>query len=372
MLRLGLLLFSVGHVTLALALVDTALFSNGDLNYSMYRIPGIVRGAGGVLLAFCEARKLGGSDHGWVDLALRRSSDAGQTWSPIQIVLSESNATHHVTVGNPAPVVDEVSGRVFLWFSRDNAQMAYLASDDNGVTWSEPVEMSDAIMAPHNWTSIFTGLSGGLTLAPSTSVHAGAGARAGNRRLIVCSNHGDSRGGRFSASLYSDDRGASWQAGESVGPWGSTECNLGQTDTAVFMYSRMWNQAKRPYGHAYGIARSIDGGVTFDNFTTRGIDWPQPDCEGTMRVVQSAGSGCFVLVAPYGGARANMTLSYSCGNEPAVWKQDRVLWPGYAAYSSMTSAASGTLFVLYERGDAGITELRLTQVDVPSCVPTTL
>ena len=153
------------------ALVDTALFTNGMLNYSMYRIPGIVQGRGdGVLLAFAEARKLSGSDHGWVDLALRRSTDAGQTWSPIQIVRSESNASQHVTVGNPAPILDSVTGRVFLWFSRDNREMAYMTSDDNGATWSEPVEMTDAIMTPRNWTSVFTGLSGGLTLKPQAQL----------------------------------------------------------------------------------------------------------------------------------------------------------------------------------------------------------
>ena len=209
-----------------------------------------------------------------------------------------------------------------------------MTSDDNGATWSEPVEMTDAIMTPRNWTSVFTGLSGGLTLKPQAQLRTrarGAGQRAsrggGNQRLIVCSNHGDAQGGRFSSSLYSDDRGATWHAGADVGPWGATECNLGQTSTATFMYTRMWDQAKRPYGHTYGIARSTDQGETFTNFTPHGIDWPQPDCEGTMCVVRgAAGGSCFVLAAPWGNARANMTLSYSCGDEPGTWKHDRVLW----------------------------------------------
>ena len=46
-----------------------------------------------------------------------------------------------------------------------------------------------------------------------------------------------------------------------------------------------------------------------------------------------------------------MTLSYSCGYAPKIWKQDRVLWGGPSAYSSMDTSRDGnTLFVLYERG----------------------
>jgi hypothetical protein len=56
----------------------------------------------------------------------------------------------------------------------------------------------------------------------------------------------------------------------------------------------------------YGIAKSTDGGTSFggmDGFRSWGMDWPQPDCEGTMRMVQSAtGMPCFTLAAPYGNA----------------------------------------------------------------------
>ena len=43
-----------------------------------------------------------------------------------------------------------------------------------------------------------------------------------------------------------------------------------------------------------GIARSGDGGVSFPKgFTASGIDWPQPDCEGTMRKVAAvSGAEC--------------------------------------------------------------------------------
>jgi hypothetical protein len=215
-------------------------------------------------------------------------------------------------------------------------------------------------MKPLGWTSIYTGLSAGFTLDPSFG--------HGNR-LIVCSNH-DSPRGRFSSSIYSDDSGKTWHAGGEVGPTGSTECNIASTREGVFMYTRMWDQKPASPLKTYGIAKSTDGGTTFGGkgFSPWGIDWPQPDCEGTIRMVQSAsGASCFVLTAPYGTARANMTLSYSCGYHPTKWAQDRVLWAGPAAYSAMDASRDGnSFFVAYERGIEGpYEEIRFTQILKP-------
>jgi hypothetical protein len=175
--------------------------------------------------------------------------------------------------------------------------------------------------------------------------------------------------GRYSSSIYSDDAGKTWHAGKNVGPAGSTECNIGQTRTGVFMYSRMWNQG---LGNrkTYGIAASGDGGISFGKgFSSMGIDWEQPDCQGTMRMVQAPnGELCFALTAPFGSARANMTLSYSCGYSPKVWKHDRVLWSGPAGYSSMDTSRDGdTLFSLYERGvESPYEEIHLSQILTPA------
>ena len=56
----------------------------------MYRIPAIEAAPDGSLLAFAEARKYGGSDPGMgkqdIDLVLKRSTDAGRTWSPMKLI----------------------------------------------------------------------------------------------------------------------------------------------------------------------------------------------------------------------------------------------------------------------------------------------
>jgi hypothetical protein len=79
-------------------------FTSGHGGYHTYRIPSLVKLINGDLLLFAEGRKLSGSDHGWNDIVMKRSSDSGQHWSDQVKVYGESNATKSVCIGNPAPI----------------------------------------------------------------------------------------------------------------------------------------------------------------------------------------------------------------------------------------------------------------------------
>ena len=83
------------------------VYKAGDDGYHTYRIPAIVRAVNGELLAFAEARKNGPGDHGDIDIVLKRSTDDGATWGPMQLVQDEWSApTSKVWIGNPTPIVD--------------------------------------------------------------------------------------------------------------------------------------------------------------------------------------------------------------------------------------------------------------------------
>jgi sialidase-1 len=88
----------------------------------------IVRAKNGDLLAMAEGRKNSVSDHGDIDIVLKRSHDDGQTWGPLELVQDEeSDPKAKVWIGNPTPVVDQTDlkypGRVWLVFTRSNAKM---------------------------------------------------------------------------------------------------------------------------------------------------------------------------------------------------------------------------------------------------------
>src|SRR4051795_5020112 len=81
-----------------------------DPDYACFRIPAIVRTTKGTLLAFAEGRVLNCGDAADIDLVVKRSTDGGRTWGPLQVVNEGAGDTH----GNPAPVVDRTTGRILL------------------------------------------------------------------------------------------------------------------------------------------------------------------------------------------------------------------------------------------------------------------
>lgn len=92
------------------------VFVRGQDGYHTWRIPALVVSANGTLLAFAEGRKESASDTGKIDLAVRRSTDHGQTWGPIQVIWSDGLNT----CGNPSPVLDRDTGVLWLALTWNN------------------------------------------------------------------------------------------------------------------------------------------------------------------------------------------------------------------------------------------------------------
>merc|ERR1719253_126684 len=120
--------------------------SGDDSSYCSYNIPSLLRTGNGTLLAFIEARKESCVlDQGWVDLKVRRSMDYGKTWSESAMVHGESSAGEKHTIGDSQPVWDRDIGVVHLIFTRDNHDVYYTKSSDEGSTWAPPKNISSDI-----------------------------------------------------------------------------------------------------------------------------------------------------------------------------------------------------------------------------------
>jgi len=201
------------------AQTKTELFRAGEGGYAIYRIPGVVVSAKGTVLAYCEARK-SASDWGEIDILLRRSTDGGRTWdAPARVAEMPADAKRNayapkkgpvsdvaITLNNPVAIADR-DGAVHLLYCVEYAHCFYRRSDDDGVTFSPPVEITAAFepfRAAHDWKVLATGPGHGIQL------------RSG--RLLVPvwlslgsgNGHGESR----VATIYSDDAGKTWRAGE--------------------------------------------------------------------------------------------------------------------------------------------------------------
>ena len=190
-----------------------------DEGYQFYRIPSLLRvaaAAGTWLLAFCEGRQQR-TDHGKVDIVLKRSADDGVTWSQLSVVHGE----RHATIGNPTPLFDSAALEVVLFFCRENSEILSTRSTDAGISWSLPKTIGWP--QPPEWAWLATGPPAALRLAsgryvlPCDGYLRLPGARPGATRFYQASTV-------FSFVLLSDDRGATWRQGPLLD--GGNECQV--------------------------------------------------------------------------------------------------------------------------------------------------
>ncbi|MFF5973555.1 exo-alpha-sialidase [Streptomyces sp. NPDC012769] len=243
-------------------------------NYYCTRIPAVVTAADGTLLAFAEGRvrhpDIRCHDVGHNDLVLRRSTDGGKTWQPLQVVVGLSDVLAH---GNPAPVVDAVTGRITLLYSSSDWNRNGLAPDrdgalyprtvhavhsmDGGVNWSAPVALPQ--LKADGWGWVSTGPGHGIQL--SRGKHHG--------RLIVPGDH--TAGGNTTAGgqlYYSDDGGLTWELGatSSATKAGAypAELTVAETvDGSVYVNARNSEPTRCATNEHRLATTSADGGATF-------------------------------------------------------------------------------------------------------------
>ena len=362
---LALLIASGAAATFAddpLRAVD--VYVAGRDGYHTFRIPALLRAADGTLLAFCEGRKTGRGDHGDIDLLVRRSSDGGVTWSPIEIVYEEGGEKK-VTIGNPCPVVDTKTGTIWMTFCRDNRDVLVTSSTDHGRTWSAPRDITRDVK-PADWSWYATGPGVGIQLARGK--HRG--------RLVIPCDHreGDAtKGPKCSHVFYSDDHGKSWQLGGTVAQH-TDECQVAELadgELLINMRNYLARDGGQPdRGGMRTIARSRDGGQTWNEFDVD-RQLVEPLCQASLVSApvavksEDAGNADKVVLFFSNPAtrdkRRNLTVrpSFDGGR---TWPAQRVVDPGSAAYSSLAVLPDARLGLLYERDDyRAITFVRLSQ-----------
>ncbi|MBI1375727.1 MAG: exo-alpha-sialidase [Phycisphaera sp.] len=324
-------------------LVD--VFVGGEGGYHTYRIPALVVSNKGTLLAFIEGRKTSGGDHGDIDMMLRRSTDGGKTWLAMQMVYEEGD-TKKVTIGNPCPVVDRDTGRIWLPFNRDNDDVLITWSDDDGVTWAKPRVITPDVKA-QDWTWYATG--------PGVGIQIERGAHKG--RLVIPCDHREAYKGKtakMSHVFYSDDHGETWKLGGTVAPH-TDECQVAErADGSLIINMRnYWERdgGEKAKGGKRAIATSDDGGVTWSalRFDETLIE---PICQaGLVRVAAPSGGGKGLLVFTNPAStskRDHMTVRIS-EDDGATWPRSALLYGGSSAYSCPTRLPDGRVGVLFER-----------------------
>ncbi|MCY1722929.1 sialidase family protein [Prolixibacteraceae bacterium Z1-6] len=331
----------------------SVLWEQGTGKYNNYRIPSLIVTQKGTLLAFCEARE--GGDAGDIDLLLKRSLDNGITWSNEQIVWDDAQNT----CGNPCPMVDEETGRIWLFLTWNKGtdgetaiinktsefpRIPYLCySDDDGKTWSEPVSMEETCRDA-SWGWYATGPGIGIQI--KNGPHKG--------RMVIPANHsyddsnGTVRNGPFGYGahvLYSDDSGKTWQMSEPIKPG----CNESQvvelSDGTLVMNMRSYNEQ-----YSRAISFSKNGGETWSEIE-HDYQLVESKCQASILnfgPVNDKKVHLFLNPAVPKG-RNHMTIKASF-DDCQSWSNDKLVYEGPSAYSCLTKLPNGKVGMFFEAG----------------------
>ncbi|GAA2601185.1 sialidase family protein [Streptomyces axinellae] len=340
-------------------------FRAGSEGYAGFRIPACVRAPDGAVLAFAEGRVDSAGDSGHIDIVCKRSADGGLTWGALSVVARygppDGPGSEPGTAGNPAPVV-LADGRLLLVFVRNAAdateerirrgevsaedgRRVWLSfSQDAGLTWGEPREITEAVKLP-GWRWYATTPGHALQLTTG--------------RVVVPANHSlppalpgdDGTEDRYYGGhdLLSDDCGATWRIGY-VDDDPDGRVNVNETTGAELpdgtVYFNTRNNADVPAHRA--DARSADGGQALTAPFEPRPDLVAPVVQGSL--LQLRDPDVLLFSAPsHPSTRQRMAVRASADGG-VTWRTAHTVDERRAAYSDLVRVDEDTLGLLYETG----------------------
>lgn len=194
-------------------------------NYLTIQSPALTRAANGDILLFGEGRVqeyelTSNADYAAqrtnaTDIIMKRSTDDGESWTPLTTIEGDRNIVNM----HPTAITDN-EGRTYLLYTVDRSghldgstfEIYQRTSDNNGNNWNTPEKITSALQGEYTQTT-----AGGHGLQLQHGPHA--------KRLIFLTTCVKS-GKNTLAVMYSDDRGAHWQAGDPVDATDITDGNI--------------------------------------------------------------------------------------------------------------------------------------------------
>lgn len=339
----------------------TVVRGAGDDDVHTTRIPGLVTTKAGTLIAVYDNRYRSAGDlPGDIDVGMSRSTDGGLSWEPMRVIMDmgDDAAWRHDGVGDPAILVDEETGRLWVaatWSHGDRSwngsgpglspeqtgQLMLAHSDDDGLTWSAPINITEQIKDPR-WRFVLQGPGRGITMNDGTLVF------AAQYRSAPDGPHG---GRPFSTILWSKDHGETWRLGTGV-KVDTTEAQIVELDDGVLMINCRDNR-----GGARSIYTTRDLGATWQIHSSSRSALVEPVCMASLLRVDHAALGRLLIFSNPAttGGRSHMTLKVSA-DDGASWPA--TMWTlhdqqrGFG-YSCLTRIDEEHVGLLYE----GVREL---------------
>lgn len=240
----------------------------GDDGAMAYRIPGMVTSNKGTLLGVYDIRYNNSADlQEDVEIGLSRSTDKGQTWEKMRAIMAFDTdgglPKAQNGVGDPAILVDEKTGTIWVvaawthgmgnqraWWSshpgmdkNKTAQLVVVKSDDDGKTWSKPINITEQVKDP-SWFFLLQGPGRGISMEDGT--------------LVFPIQFIDSTRVPNAGVMYSKDHGNTWKI-HNYARTNTTEAQVAEVEPGVLMLNMRDNR-----GGSRAVATTRDLGLTWE------------------------------------------------------------------------------------------------------------
>lgn len=380
--------------------VGVALRQQGDDGVESCRIPGLATSRKGTLIALYDARRESDRDlQGDIDIAINRSTDGGKTWSPMQVVLDRGRwgglPERYNGVSDACILSDDRTGDLYvfgLWMHgvldsktgrwiegltdtstvwnhqwrsfgsqpgydiKRTAQFLMTKSTDDGLTWSEPVNLTRQVK-DEAWWLIAPAPGRGITLSDGT--------------LAIPAEGRDRKGVPFSTVIWSKDRGNTWHTGNPAYT-NTNECAVVElSDHSLMLNMRERSNRGRMEGNGRAVAVTRDSGRTWTEHPSSRKALIEPACMASLHRHFYTENGkrksvLFFLNPSSRTSRNTFTIKTSF-DDGLTWPESYWLlideWNGNG-YSCLTSIDEHTLGVLYEGSQADMTFMQIPVTDL--------
>ena len=354
--------------------LGVAVRSGGDDGVNTYRIPGLASTSKGTLIGVYDVRRRSGGDlPGHIDVGMSRSTSGGRTWEPMKVIMDmgDDPAFHYDGIGDPAVLVDRNTATIWVaatwshgnrsWRGsgpgmkpEETGQLMLVRSDDDGVTWSKPINITEQVKRPE-WCFILQGPGKGITMRDGTIVFAAQYQDPPDQKRLP-----------HSTIIYSKDHGKTWQVGTGAFD-DTTESQVVEVEPGVLMLNCRYN--RKP---VRVVMTTRDMGKTWQKHTTseRSLIEPGSCMASLIDVDHEVGKdiGNWLLFSNPDSTRGRHHITIKASPDRGLtWpKEHRLLLDegNGSGYSCMTMIDETTVGILYEGSQAHMTFQRIPLSDL--------
>lgn len=358
--------------------IGLALRRHNEDQVHTYRIPGLATTNKGTLIAVYDMRYTQSGDlQEDIDVGMSRSTDGGRTWEPMKVIMDRGEwgglSQQENGIGDPCVLIDRETNTIWVaalwvhghggkpaWFASEpgleplqTGQFLLTKSEDDGLTWSEPVNITSQIK-DKEWHLLLDG--------------PGKGIYTSNGTLIFPAQFKDENEVPHATIVYSKDRGNSWSIGTGAKSR-TTEAQVVElSDHALMLNMR----DDRGSGEGKGTgARSVmitrDLGQTWTEHATSRQALPEPVCMASLIKHRYQGRDLLLFSNPDDQyIRRNLTIKVS-EDDGLTWHEKyftRIDEGQGRGYSCLTTIDENTIGIVYEGSQADLVFQRLSMKDL--------